>query len=137
MLLQLRNFCLIPYHKDFLWIHFISVLCLIALARISNTMLMAVVKGPYLLPDMRRGGGFLSFTITSDVSCGFFINSLFLFGDLLFSFISRFLSVFIIKGVLFCQMFFCIKRDHHVVSFLHCTKVCFINWFSCLEPQGF
>ena len=61
-----------------IWMPFISYICLISVARTSNTMLNRSAESghPCLVPDF-RGNGISFFTIENDVGCGFVIYGLY------------------------------------------------------------
>lgn len=100
---------------------FISFPWLILLARTSSTTLKRYgdSRHPYLIPDFR--GSSQSFT-SKWVTCGFShyqIEKIFFFG-----------VFFLIKGVGFCQFFFCVHWDDPVSSLYSDNMIYYIDWLT-------
>ena len=111
--LHIRSYHLpieIILHLFPIWLHFISLSCLISLIRTSSTMLNKSGKSryPYLIPDLR--GKTFSLSPLSMLDIGFSCMAFIMLRRLLS--IPSLLSVFIIKGCwILSSAFFCINWD--------------------------
>ena len=112
---------------------FLSLSCLIALARNSNTILSKSGKNrhPCLVPDFRSITLTKLFTTKCDIN-GFDMYDLYHVEA--HSFRIHFIENFYHKLMLdLVKYFFCIYRDDHMVFILHFVNaVCHINWFEPL-----
>ena len=116
-----------------IWMPFISLVCLIAVARTSKTMLNSSGWDWASLSCSRfEWEGFQFFSIEYYICCGFVINGFYYV--MVYSLSTLFAKSFIMNGHF--QMLFCISWDNQVVfDFSFVNVVYDFDWFTYVEPS--